>query len=598
MRKLLAALALGLLLPLAEAAPSLQNTLPTPGATLLPAEEAFSASARMLDENYLRVEFIIAPGYYLYRDKLAFAADSAVLALGVPSLPGGETIEDEFFGKTVIYREHLALDIPLARNGELKGPFPLRVFSQGCSESPAVCYPRLVQNLRVTPIGEDTAPPLATAGTARNAALPGGETAGLMTRLGQGSRPLVLLSFLGLGILLAFTPCVLPLLPVLAGIIAGPGGTAPRRAFSLSLVYVLAMAVTYALAGVAAGISGTALQSAIQQNPWVLSLTVLLLVLLALSMFGFYSLQLPTAISTRLDNLLRRQGGGGPAGSVVMGVLSALVLSPCVSPPLVAALAYIASTGDAWLGGAALFALGLGLGLPLLLFALTAGRLLPKAGPWMEQIRTFVGILLLGLAAWFAQRLLPPVVGPALLGLLLLAHGLWLWQASVPAMKWRPLFRSLALASGLWGALLLVGAAAGGGTLLHPLKSLATAAPKEDVRFMEVKGTGGLEQALAAAAGRPAMLDVYADWCISCREMEAFTFPAPEVQAALKGTLLLRADVTEVDAEDRSLLRLFGLFGAPAVLFFDRQGKEIQSARVIGYLAAPDFARTAAQAFE
>ncbi len=600
MRTLLAVLALGLL-PLAGAAPQapsfLQSTFKEREPSLLPAAEAFAGSVRMTGEENLRVEFTIAPGYYLYRDKLAFAPDSAVLALGVPVLPEGETIEDEFFGKSVIYRERLALDIPLARSGALGAPFMLRVISQGCSENPAVCYPPLVQNLQVALIGTDSAPRVTEAPVAGNSAAPVGKTAGLMARLGQGSRPLVLLTFLGLGILLAFTPCVLPLLPVLAGIIAGPGGSPLRRAFPLSLVYVLAMATTYALAGAAAGSSGTALQSVIQQNPWVLSLTVLLLVLLALSMFGFYRLQLPAAVSSRLDSFSRQQGGG-LGGSALMGVLSALVLSPCVSPPLVAALGYIAGTGDAWLGGAALFALGLGMGLPLLAFALTAGRLLPKAGIWMQHIRTFLGILLLALAVWFAQRLLPPPAGLALLGLLLLAHGLWLWQVSAPARKWQPLFRSLALASGLWGALLLGGAATGGGTLFKPLGGSVPEALAEQTHFKGVKGSKGLEQALAAAAGRPAMLDIYADWCISCREMEALTFPAPEVRAALGDALLLRADVTEVDTEDRALLRLFGLFGAPAVLFFDRRGVEIQSARVIGYLPAPAFAKRVEKVFE
>ena len=587
--------ALALLLPLSGAAQtSLRDVLPEAQPSLLPAAAAFAARAWMTDEKTLQVEFTIAPGYYLYRDQLAFAPDSAVLAFGAPRLPPGEKIRDEFFGETVIYRGLLALEIPLFKSAELNAPFVLRAVSQGCSERPAVCYPPFVQHLQV-------AYPLAGAAPAAietpAAAPPVGKTAALAARLGQGRSSLLLLTFLGLGILLAFTPCVLPLLPVLAGIIAGPGGIGTRRAFGLALVYVLAMATAYAVAGAAAGLSGIALQGSIQQSPWVLSFTALVLVLLALSMFGFYSLQLPAALSSRADGLVRRRGGSSPAGAALMGVLSALVISPCVSPPLIAALGYIASTGDAWLGGAALFALGLGLGLPLLVFAFTAGRLLPKAGPWIQHIRTFFGILLLGVALWLTGRLLPPPSSFVLLGLLLLSQGLWLWHISAPAGGWRPLIRGLALVSGLWGALVLGGAAIGGGTLFEPLRGLAGEAGHGAPAFTEVKSFDALEQVLTAADGRPAMLDVYADWCISCREMEARTFPDAGVQAALGDALLLRADVTRNNADDRALLRHFGLFGAPAVLFFDRRGRELESARVIGYRSAPDFAATVTAAF-
>ena len=412
-----------------------------------------------------------------------------------------------------------------------------------------------------------------------------------------------LAAFFIAGLLLAFTPCVFPMVPILSGIIVGQGDRLTTlRAFWLSLVYVLAMAVTYTVAGVLAGLFGQNLQ-AVFQNPWIISGFVLVFILLALSMFGFYELQLPGRLQTRLAEASNRQRGGDLWGVAVMGFLSALIVGPCVAPPLMAALIVIGSSGDAMLGGAALFALSMGMGLPLILFGVSAGKFVPRAGAWMNAVKAVFGVGLLALAVWMLERILP---GPAVMllwGVLAIGCGVYLGaleRIEAGASGWRRLWKSLGVLLLLLGALEIIGAAAGGDYWLRPLAGLNArsaggpavgAGGQDHPSFARIKSLQDLERALVAAGqgGRGAMLDFYADWCVECKRMERNTFPDPGVQALLSRLQPLQADVTANDAADQALMQAFGIIGPPAILFFDRNGKELQPFRLVGYFDAEEF---------
>jgi thiol:disulfide interchange protein DsbD len=405
--------------------------------------------------------------------------------------------------------------------------------------------------------------------------------------------------FFGLGLLLAFTPCVFPMIPILSGIIAGQGkDITTRQAFMLSLAYVLAMALTYAIVGVIAGLFGANLQAAFQ-TPWVLTLFAGIFVALALSMFGFYELQLPSALQTRLTELSNQQQGGTLIGAAIMGLLSALIVGPCVAPPLMGALIFIGKTGDAILGFFALLGLGLGMGAPLLLIGTSAGKLLPRAGAWMDAIKAVFGVLLLAVAVLLLERILPTAIALLLWGLLLIGSAVYLGALEplpTPTNGWRKLWKGLGVALLIYGALMLAGAAAGGRDTLQPLRGLVTgrvgAGSPAHLEFKRIKSVADLERELAAAKaqGKPVMLDFYADWCVSCKEMERDTFLAPEVQAAMGRFVLLQADVTANDAEDKALMQeRFGLHGPPAMLFFDATGTERRGYRLVGFVPADEF---------
>jgi thiol:disulfide interchange protein DsbD len=406
----------------------------------------------------------------------------------------------------------------------------------------------------------------------------------------------VLVTFFGFGLLLAFTPCVLPMIPILSGIIVGQAANMnSRRGLALSAVYVLAMALTYALAGIVAGLFGRNLQAAFQA-PAVLIGFAALFVVLALSMFGVYELQLPASLRERLARWSGRHRGGAHGGVAIMGALSAVIVGPCVAPPLAGALLYIAQSGDASLGGAALFVLALGMGTPLLAIGASAGHWLPRAGAWMEAVKHAFGFLLLGVALWLLERILPPSVVLAGWGILLICAAVALGALeALPATSTglQRFWKGLGLVLFTWGAAALIGAAAGGERLTQPLGLFAARAQirEEPLPFRPVKGLAGLEQALAQTpeAGQPVMLDFYADWCIECKQMERSTFADRGVRQALGAMTLLQSDVTANDAQDRALLRRFELFGPPAILFFDAQGREIRTARVVGYVDASRF---------
>lgn len=562
----------------------------------LPPTEAFKVEAVAEGADRIRVDFLVTPGYYLYRHRMTFALDSAApvaATLGAAVIPEGEWKEDEFFGRQQVFLESTSVTVPVSRapGGALE--LPLVVGLQGCAEA-GLCYPPEKRRLKVVlPAATGTAtagpPPSPTAGAAGGFVSEQDRLAGLIR---DGRLPLVLATFFGLGLLLAFTPCVLPMVPILSGIIAGQGSSVtPKRAFTLSLAYVLGMAVTNTLAGVAAAAAGQQVQ-ALFQKPWIIVLFALFFVVLALSMFGLFTIQVPAALQTRLSDASNRQRAGTLGGVAAMGALSALIVSACVAPPLFAALAVIAQTGDMLRGGSALFAMSLGMGVPLLIVGASAGKLLPKAGTWMESVKQFFGVMLLAVAVWMLARVLPERVTLALWAVPALAGAWLLWRTRAAA----GVARLAGLLLGAWGLTMLIGAALGGRDPLAPIPQLAREA--KGLEFRAIKGTDGLDRELAAAAaaGRPVMLDFYADWCVSCKEMERYTFTDPAVQQALAGAVLLKADVTANDAADQALLQRFGIFGPPTIAFWGPDGRERSQFRVVGFMKSAEFAAIARQA--
>ncbi len=556
----------------------------------LPPDEAFDFSGAITGPNQLHLRWLIADGYYLYKNKIQVRTDSPLVQLGAPDLPQGETKTDEYFGTQEVYHRELEADVPFSRANPDAGTVQARVTYQGCAEA-GLCYPPITKTIDLDLPAIDAAS--LQAGAAFGSP-PAAEQDRLAAIVRSGSIAALLGVFFLAGLALTFTPCVLPMVPILSGIIAGQGTQAtPARAFTLSLTYVLAMALTYTVAGVLAGTFGQNLQAALQ-NPWVLGTFALLFVALAFSMFGFYELQMPASIQARLATLSNRQRGGTFLGVGVMGVLSALIVGPCVTAPLVAALIVIGQTGDPVRGGLALFALAMGMGVPLLLIGTSLGKLLPRAGGWMEVVKQFFGILLLGVALWFARTLLPDWVVMLGWGALAIALALLLGAfepAPTGAAKVR---KTLALPALAWGLAIVIGAAMGHRDPLAPLAGFASgggATAAESLQFRPVRSVADLDREIAAAraAGKSAMLDFAADWCVSCKEMEKYTFPDAGVKAALASVVLLRADVSENNERDQELFRRFGIFGPPTIAFFGPDGAERREFRLVGYVEAEKF---------
>ncbi|MBT8040341.1 MAG: protein-disulfide reductase DsbD [Xanthomonadales bacterium] len=569
----------------------------------LNAEEAFVYESIGFDAVTALARFTIEPGYYLYRDQFIFRVkDNEGVEIRGVALPEGVVKDDPEFGPVPVFYGQVEIPVSFERFMDGEAMVTLEAQFQGCRDGD-ICYPPMSRSVSFTlPADGNSAGPVTTKSdtaidNAAVAAAPVSDQdrlAGLLTR----SPVRAIIAFFIAGLLLAFTPCVLPMLPILSGIIVGQGEKiTTMRAFWLSLIYVMAMAVTYTAAGVLAGLFGQNLQ-AMFQNPWVISGFVLIFILLALSMFGFYELQLPSRLQTRLAEASNRQRGGQWVGVAVMGFLSALIVGPCVAPPLMAALIVIGSSGDAVLGGAALFAMAMGMGVPLILFGISAGKLVPRAGGWMDAVKAVFGVGLLALSIWMLERILPGGVIMLMWGALAIACGVYLGaleSLGAAATGWRKFWKSAGLILLLIGILEIVGAAAGGDDWLKPLGGFrapasGAAATGQHAEFKRVKSLQDLDQALDAGRGSGTMFDFYADWCIECKRMERNTFPAPRVAALMDELQLLQADVTANDAVDQALMRRFGVIGPPAILFFDRNGEEMEAYRLVGYFAPDEFA--------
>jgi thiol:disulfide interchange protein DsbD len=557
-------------------------------------ERAFVLSLEVKDPRTLVARWDIAEGYHLYRDKFAFNLSHPDVALGRVEVPAGEVKEDPSFGRVEILTGALEVMLPLERGTAEAVSTELSLRYQGCAKA-GLCYPPIKKKLPVhlLAVSEDQITSLKAAADAELS-----ETDQLARRMARDSLWMTLASFLGFGLLLSFTPCVLPMVPILSGIIAGRAeGLTTRRAFTLSLVFVLSAAVTYAVFGVFAALAGQNIQ-VMFQNHWVLGSFAGLFVLLALSMFGVFKLQLPSGWLTRVSAASDRQRGGTLGGVAGMGALSALIVGPCVAPPLAGALLYIGQSGDVWLGGLALFALGVGMGLPLLVVGASAGSLLPKAGVWMQSVQNVFGVLLLGVAIWLLDRVLPAPVIVLLWGLLLIVSAIYLGAVDAletAASSGRRLAKGLGIAMLIYGGALTVGAAGGATSALQPLAQLSAAGrmPRADLQFTEVKGSDGLEAAVrqAQAAGKLAVVDVYADWCVECKELEHNTFTDRSVQQSLADLALFKVDVTANDERDRELLKALELYGPPAILFYRASEREERAHRVVGYLEPDAFRR-------
>ena len=589
---------------------------------ILDPEEAYRFTAEVVAPDRLQLVWEIADGTYLYADKVQIALeDTPGVALGPYELPEAEikpnTVRpDGTIGDIAVYHQRIDLPVPLLRESKDPTSLNLVVKYQGCAER-GICYPPATKRVsldlpaatEITDIAAsaiaETTVPTAPSGTMA-ADQPLSESDEIAAVLASGNLLVVVALFFGFGLLLAFTPCLFPMIPILSGIIAGQGpAITTRKAFLLSLVYVLAMALTYTVAGVLAGLFGANLQAAFQ-DPWILSLFALAFVALALSMFGFYELQLPSRLQTKLTQISNRQEGGTLAGVAIMGLLSALIVGPCVAPPLAGALIFIGQTGDAVLGGVALFALSMGMGAPLIAIGTSAGKLLPKAGAWMDAVKAVFGVGLLAVAIVLLERILPPAVAMILWGLLLIGSAVYLGalQHLPPdASGWRKLWKGLGVFLLVYGILMLVGAAAGGKDTLQPLRGLGPGGggfEAQHAAFKRVKTVADLDReiATAGAAGKPVMLDFYADWCVSCKEMERYTFSDPAVIAEMDRFVLLQADVTANDDQDQALMQgRFGIPGPPAILFFDPEGRELRGYRVIGFEPASEFANHLRKAF-
>ena len=559
-------------------------------------DEAFVLSASVLDANHVGLAWEIEDGYYLYRDNFRFATSSPGISLLPEIKPPGIEKADPEFGNVHIYYHVVDITVPLQRAQADNTPLALDVVYQGCKED-AICYPPVKKTLElVLPVvsaGEIRDGNQAVQQGMANAILSGQDR--ISAGLQQNSFVISVLLFFGFGLLLGLTPCIFPMVPILSGIIVGQAKHINTwQAFLLSLVYVVAMALTYAVLGVIAGSFNINLQAA-SQNAWIITLFSLVFVVLALSMFGFYELQLPQGLQNRLNQLGNRQRQGSLVGAGIMGLLSAIIVGPCVAPPLAGALIYISQTSNALLGGAALFALGLGMGVPLLIIGTSAGRFLPRAGAWMKNIKHIFGVLMLAVAIWFMGRILPAAVTLLLWGILLVVSAVYLGALETlqAGSGWDKLRKGLGIVFLVYGIALVIGAAGGSNDVFRPLAfASGETAHKSGLEFQTFKSASDLDELLdeATALDEIVMVDFYADWCITCKEMERLTFSREMVQAALQDVRLLKADVTEYDEIDRELMQRFGIIGPPAILFFI-DGKEQRNFRLAGFVRAGDFVR-------
>lgn len=546
----------------------------------LPVDKAFKVEAALVDATQAQVKFIVAPGHYLYRERIQLilpAGETAQL-----TLPAGETKNDPNFGQQQVFHHDTLAEVVFTGTA----PAVLQVRYQGCSEK-GLCYPPQTKSLQLS---SPASSPSVSINQPSAIEVEDGVSEKLLS---SGHWWQIVAGFFGAGLLLAFTPCVFPMIPILSGIIVGKNAQSSRaKAFTLSLAYTLGMCLTYTLAGVAAGLSGQLLSNALQ-TPVALIAGALIFVALSFSMFGFYELKLPSVIENAFFNWSNRFKGGHLLSDFLMGAISALIISPCVAAPLAGALLYISQTRDVVLGAVALFSLSLGMGVPLLLIGASAGSILPKAGEWMNIIRRLFGVLMLGVAIWVVSPVLPGVLQMLLWAALCIVPAIYLRAIdplSVTASTAQRLGKGAAVFLLLYGVALLIGAWSGASSPLKPLQNLTSAKQigSRVVNFQRVHNVQELEQAVQASQGKRVMLDFYADWCVSCKEYEQFVFSDARVQAELKQIVLLQADVTANNAQDAALLKKFELFGPPGIVFFDTQGQALQPV-IKGYRDADKF---------
>ena len=607
------------------------------GDDFLPPDEAFRFAAIPDGPDHVRLIWQIADGYYLYRTRVKAATTSDQAQLGALEMPTGETKSDEYFGKQEIYHHELVAGVPVARASAAELALPLQVTYQGCATA-GLCYPPITKDITVSmPSGNGggAAGSAVGAGAGNFSSAAGASAAssagsGLTSAAGDaasgatgvsgstdassatgayvseqdrfatliksGNTFLMLGGFFLAGLVLAFTPCVLPMVPILSGIIAGQGkNVTTRRAFALSLTYVLGMAFTYTIAGALCAAAGKQVQTVFQQ-PWILALFAALFVALALSMFGLFTIQMPAAIQTRVANVSNQQSAGTFGGVALMGVLSALIVTTCVGPALVGALIVIGQTGQIARGAAALFAMSIGMGTPLLIVGASAGKLLPKAGAWMDTVKKLFGVMMLAVAAWMLARIIPERLSLVLWAIPALVCA-WLLITEVrkrSAATW--VVRFVGAAAGVYGLALITGSALGSTDPLAPFASRL--AHQHELPFRTIKSVADLQREItqAKSEGKTVLVDFSAKWCVSCKEMEKYTFTDTAVKTALDRTVLLRADVTDNDAEDQALLKHMGIIGPPTIAFYGVNGEERANYRVVGFMKADAFASHAREA--
>jgi len=524
----------------------------------IPADQAFVFDFQQ-NQHDLSLNWQIKDGYYLYRKQVSITPANA--KVGEPQLPAGEWHEDEFYGKSEIFRHQLV--VPVSVNQANTGA-TLTVTYQGCADA-GFCYP---PETKIVPLSEVTA-------AAQPAAPPASEKGEDHAEL-----PFSALWALLIGIGIAFTPCVLPMYPLISGIVlGGKQRLSTGRALLLAFIYVQGMALTYTALGIVVAAAGLQFQAALQ-HPYVLIGLSVVFTLLALSMFGLFTLQLPSSLQTRLTLMSNRQQGGSAGGVFMMGAIAGLICSPCTTAPLSAILLYIAQSGNMWLGGGTLYLYALGMGLPLILVTVFGNRLLPKSGPWMETVKIAFGFVILALPVFLLERVIGDVWGLRLWALLGVAFFGWAFITSLQAQKaWMRIVQIILLAAALIS--------------VRPLQDWAFGAPaaqnQAHLNFTQISNVDELNHALAQAKGKPVMLDLYADWCVACKEFEKYTFSDPQVQNALKDTVLLQANVTANNAQDKALLKQLRVLGLPTILFFNAQGEEQPSERVTGFMDATAF---------
>lgn len=554
----------------------------------IPAEQAFQFSATARDYQTILLMWKIAPGYYLYRDRIQFSSfEPNKIRLGQPLFPTGLDKFNSESGHYTVYANQLQVPIPVIESQ--KSVVNLRVTYQGCSEA-GYCYPPITKVVRINLAGNYMIPVIGFNAEGTLNATTESHSDKVTQLLADKNLWTIILGFFGFGLLVAFTPCVLPMVPILSGIILGHKKMTHWHAFLLSLSYVMGMAITYAAAGMLFGYLGGTAQ-ALLQKPWIIIVFSAIFVALACALFGFYNLQLPESLRSKFAHLSEHQKHGTYAGVFLMGCFSTLILSPCVTPPLVAVLGYIGQSGNASLGGIALFSMGLGMGLPLLIIGASSSRLLPKAGPWMKHIEVFMGIMLLAVAIYMLSRLFAPTLIMLLWSGLFIGYGVYLGALSSVSESLSLIRKCLGLLFFIYGIVLVVGTSTNSANPWNPLQLTQTLLNENLAQFTTIHSSDDLQHELAKPENfnKPVLLDFYADWCVSCKIIESQVFHNPIVQQRLKEFVLLRADVTANNVQNRTLLQQFNVVAPPTIIFLDKNHHEVKDARIVGEMSAKEF---------